>query len=150
MWDDAKIKIPVGCGMVAWKWLFVGALLGGLAVILLFVAWKNAKVRKYRKPQVEVDCLLPDEKNDYLRHRLQTTLAVSEEYSSPDAEFLHAQKLLYSLGEKKLTAADSLIARKLRKEIGMYAAKEYFAKTEKGEIATLFSRILTLCAKYDI
>ena len=107
-------------------------------------------MRRYRKPPIEVDIFLPDDKNEYLRQRLQTTLAVSEEYSSPDADFLHAQKLLYSLGEKKLTAADSLIARKLRKEIGMYATKEYFAQTEKGEIATLFSRVLTLCAKYDV
>ena len=144
------MKIPVGCGMAAWKWLFVGAMLGCLAVFAVCFAWRWEKVRRYRKPPIEVDVLLPDDKNEYLRQRLQTTLAVSEEYSSPDAEFLHAQKLLFSLGEKKLTAADSLIARKLRKEIGMYATKEYFAQTEKGEIATLFSRVLTLCAKYDV
>ncbi len=144
------MKIPVGCGMVVWKWLFVGALLGGLAVLGVCFLWRWAKVKKYQRPPIEVDVLLPDDKNEYLRHRLQTSLAVSEEYTLPDAEFLHAQKLLYSLGEKKLTAADSLIARKLKKEMGVYATKEYFAQNEKGEIATLFSRILTLCAKYDI
>ena len=136
--------------MAAWKWLFVGAMLGCLAVVAVCFVWRWKNVRRYRKPPIEVDIFLPDDKNEYLRQRLQTTLAVSEEYSSPDADFLHAQKLLYSLGEKKLTAADSLLLRKLQKDVGVYATKEYFSQSDKGEIATTLSRVLTLCAKYEV
>lgn len=130
--------------------MFIGVWLGGILLLTVRLLVRRIKIRKYRRPSVEMEYLLPDAKNEYLRHRLQTSLAVSEECSSPDAEFLHVQKLLYALGEKKLTAADSLIVRKLKKEVGMYASKEYFTQNDKGELATVFSRVLTLCAKYEI
>ena len=136
--------------MIALKWLMVGVVLGGAALFAFTVEIRKKRMRRYQRSSMEIESLLPDSKNEYLRHRLQTALAPAETCSPPDAEFLHARKLLYSLGEKKLTAADSLLLRKLQKDVGVYATKEYFSQSDKGEIATTLSRVLTLCAKYEV
>lgn len=137
----------VQCALVGSGVLFVATV--GLWVARAIA--KRSRTRRYRKMMLECRFTLPDEKNAYLRNRLQTALAVSEgEYSPPDLRFLQAKKMLYALAEKKLTAADGLIARKLRKDMGMYASKEYFTKNEPTKIAGTLSRLLTLCAKYGV
>ena len=136
--------------MIALKWLMVGVFCGGAVFFALAFFVRRRRIKKYHRSSTGIDCLLPDAKNQYLRHRLQTTLAVSENASPPDAEFLHVRKLLYLLGEKKLTAADSLIVRKLQKDVGLYSSKNSFTQSDRGEISTALSRILTLCAKYEV
>ncbi len=126
-----------------------------LALVVPFkVRAKRERTNRYRKMSEETKYVLPDSRNDYLRSRLQTVLAVAEvaeaDVSEADARFLHAKKLLYSLAEKKLSAADSLLMRKLQKDVNAYAVREYFAKGDKANIAGVLSKILTLCAKYDV
>lgn len=132
-----------------------------IATILLFtgvvltvgvhVRCKRERTERYRAVGKAAEVTLPDSRNEYLRARLQTALAVSsEEYTAPDVSLLHAQKLSYLLSEKRLSGADSLIVRKLQKELGVFAAKEYFSVYEKGELSSLFSKLLTLCAKYEV
>ena len=130
-----------------------------LAVIAaaIVAVWSVMTVRrkraenKYRAQKGRMEERLPDSRNGYLRMRLQTTLAVASEEQLPtDANLLHAQKLLYALTEKRLSGADSLIARKLRKDLGRYAMKEYYSAYEKGELSGLLSKLLTLCAKYEV
>jgi hypothetical protein len=98
----------------------VAAAVGGGAVC---VRRRRQAVQKYRAAEKEQVEILPDARNEYLRSRLQTTLAVAAEEQLPsDANLLHAQKLLYTLLEKRMSGADSLIARKLQKDLGRYAA----------------------------
>lgn len=126
----------------------VAAAVGGGAVC---VRRRRQAVQKYRAAEKEQVEILPDARNEYLRSRLQTTLAVAAEEQLPsDANLLHAQKLLYTLLEKRMSGADSLIARKLQKDLGRYAAKEYYSAYERGELSGLLSKLLTLCAKYEI
>lgn len=123
-----------------------------LALMVPFkVRAKRERTNRYRKMSEETKYVLPDGRNEYLRSRLQTVLAVSEaDVSEADARFLHAKKLLYSLAEKKLSAADSLLMHKLQKDVNAYAVREYFARGDKANIAGILSKILTLCAKYDV
>ena len=123
-----------------------------LALVVPFkVRAKRERTNRYRKMSEETKYVLPDGRNEYLRSRLQTVLAVSEaDVSEADARFLHAKKLLYSLAEKKLSAADSLLMHKLQKDVNAYAVREYFARGDKANIAGILSKILTLCAKYDV
>ena len=123
-----------------------------LALVVPFkVRAKRERTNRYRKMSEETKYVLPDGRNEYLRSRLQTVLAVAEaDVSEADARFLHAKKLLYSLAEKKLSAADSLLMHKLQKDVNAYAVREYFARGDKANIAGILSKILTLCAKYDV
>lgn len=132
--------------------LVAAVLFGGLALIgAMKIKSGRERTKKYRAVEQEARYVLPDSRNEYLRARLQTSLAVSsEECTAPDVSLLHAQKLTYLLTEKRLSGADSLIVRKLQKELGRYAAKEYFSVYEKGELSTVFSKLLSLCAKYEV
>lgn len=129
----------------------------GFVVLVVAAAWgvvffrRRGMERKYRTQKGRIEECLPDSRNEYLQMRLQTALAVASEERLPtDANLLHAQKLLYALTEKRLSGADSLIARKLRKDLGRYAMKEYCSAYEKGELSGLLSKLLTLCAKYGV
>lgn len=116
-----------------------------------FLVLKKLQERRFLEVEREAKYALPDMQNSYLRDRLQTALAVSEgELEENDVGFLHAKKLLYALSEKRLSGADSLIVRKLQKDVGRYEANEYLPSSEKRNITTIFSKILSLCAKYEI
>lgn len=126
----------------------------GTAVAVLWVRFlvlKKLQERRFLEVERAAKYALPDAQNGYLRDRLQTALAVSEgELEENDVGFLHAKKLLYALSEKRLSGADSLIVRKLQKDVGRYEANEYLPSSEKRNITTIFSKILSLCAKYEI
>ncbi len=131
--------------------LTTGALAAALGSGAVYIHKRRAAERKYRAAEKEQAEVLPDSRNEYLRSRLQTTLAVTTEECLPsDANLLHAQKLLCALTEKRMSGADSLIARKLQKDLGRYASKDYYSAYERGELSGLLSKLLTLCAKYEI
>ena len=135
--------------------MFLGiVLLLSLSVgVALGAAWRKRKEKNatYRAAARAADERLPDGRNGYLRSRLQTALAESEAVKMPcDAFLTQAEKLLRELKRKKLSGADGLLARKLQKEIGMYASKEYISPYEKEKIPASLTAILTLCAKYEI
>ena len=112
---------------------------------------KRRREAAFRRVEREGKCCLPDVGNDYLRSKLQTSLAVSEgALEENDVGFLHAKKLLYALSEKRLSGADSLIVRKMQKDVGRYEANELLPSGEKRNVAHLFSKLLSLCAKYEI
>ena len=133
-------------------WAFVGCL--GVAVISFSV------LRFYRKRELEMGYrqqdarsqnALPDSRNGYVRSRLETALGGRTETRLPaDAKFLHARKLVYALSEKRLSGADSLLLHKLQKEVGRYSTEESVSVYETEEISTSLSKLLTLCAKYEV
>ena len=126
----------------------------GLLVGVIWIArvWaKTKRENRYVEMWKQSQYVIPDGKNEYLRSRLQSALAVSEGESVPvDAKFLYARKMLCALSEKKLSGADSLIVRKLEKDVGRYAMKDYFSMNERGDIAGVLSKLLALCAKYEV
>ena len=137
--------------MEKYGWVLAVIAAAIVAVWSVMMVRRKRAENKYRVQKGRMEERLPDGRNGYLRMRLQTTLAVASEERLPtDANLLHAQKLLYALTEKRLSGADSLIARKLRKDLGRYAMKEYYSAYEKGELSGLLSKLLTLCAKYEV
>ena len=135
--------------------MFLGLFL--LLVVLLGVAVcaalrkRKEKNEAYRRAGRIAEERLPDRQNKYLRSRLQTALAQSKGDCIPcDAKLSGAEKLLRELKRKKLSGADSLLVRKLQKEIGMYASKEYIAPYKKEKIPASLTMLLTLCAKYEV
>ena len=133
-------------------WAFVGCL--AVAVICLSVLRFHRKRELemgYRRQEARAQASLPDSRNDYVRSRLETVLGGRIETRLPvDAKFLHARKLLYALSEKRLSGADSLLLHKLQKEVGRYSTKESVSVYETEEISASLSKLLTLCAKYDV
>ena len=106
---------------------------------------------EYRMQDKEAQVCLPDSRNKYVRSRLETALGGLEDQRLPvDARFLHARKLLYALSEKRLSGADSLLLHKLQKEVGRYSTKESVSVYETEEISNSLSKLLTLCAKYEV
>ncbi len=131
--------------------VLLSACVASIVTSVVCLRKKRACEERYRRVEQEAQYVLPDSRNEYLRSRLQTALAVSEETRTPsDAKFLHARKLLYALSEKRLSGADSLLLHKLQKEVGRYSTKEYFSVYEKSEIADALGKLLILCAKYEI
>ena len=135
--------------------MFLGLflLLAVLVCVAIYSAWRNRKEKNeaYRRAGRIAEERLPDRQNEYLRSRLQTALAQTKGENVPcDAKLSKAEKLLRELKRKKLSGADSLLVRKLQKEIGMYASKEYIAPYKKEKIPASLTMLLTLCAKYEV
>ena len=133
-------------------WTFVGCL--GVAFISFSVfrfLRKREREMEYRMQDKEAQVCLPDSRNKYVRSRLETALGGVEDRRLPvEARFLHARKLLYALSEKRLSGADSLLLHKLQKEVGRYSTKESVSVYETEEISNSLSKLLTLCAKYEV
>ena len=133
-------------------WAFVGCL--GVAVVCLSVLRfhrKREREMEYRRQEAEAQVGLPDCRNEYLRSRLETALGGRIETRLPvDLKFLHANKLLYALSEKRLSGADSLLLHKLQKEVGRYSTKQSLSVYETEEISTSLCKLLSLCAKYEV
>jgi hypothetical protein len=128
-------------------------LLSAVAAVVFGVASYRRKQREkeFRRQGSVAEFGLPDSRNQYLRSRLQTTLSVGEECRLPvDVRFLHARKLLYALSEKRLSGADSLLLHKLQKEVGRYSTEETVSAYETEKISAALSKLLSLCAKYEV
>ncbi|MBQ2740769.1 MAG: hypothetical protein IJF39_04025 [Clostridia bacterium] len=129
----------------------------GLAAVVAAVGFglalqrRRERAKAYLVEEMRLQAALPDSRNKYVRSRLETALGGLADQRLPlDARFLHARKLLYALSEKRLSGADSLLLHKLQKEVGRYSTKESVSVYETEEISNALSKLLTLCAKYEV
>ncbi len=109
---------------------------------------RKEKYRAMARNSVEK---LPDRENDYLRSRLSTALSGTADEKIPvESCLLYTRKLLKELTEKRLSGADVLMARKLQKQLGEYAAKDLVSPYEKERLPLALTSVLSLCAKYGV
>ncbi|MBQ8320305.1 MAG: hypothetical protein IJX81_05435 [Clostridia bacterium] len=136
--------------------LFLALSLWGGGVLLLTGALavrRRARFLKKRREEKKrrVEFMLPDDKNGYLRLRLDTALKPREEEKSETGVRLeYVQGLLAKLKAAPLAALERLQTEELSKQIALYCARERLTAEEQRALGDCFSQLLKTAAKYGV
>ena len=127
---------------------------------VLFLALKTTvKILKKRRhkfiPEREVEFMLPDRENTYVRSRLATVLNTDLQKETEREEelplaFAHAQSLLHKLWFVPLSQAERLEMQDLEDKLTKYSVRTRFNAKDVNTLNDVFSRLLKLSAKHGV
>ncbi len=120
---------------------------GGVLLLRAAKQRKHARIRAAKK----LEYTLPDERNEYVRERLQTALRPMERESvGAPVRVRYAQNLLAQLKGSPLSPVERLDIEEMEKTLALYREEELWQGEELQSINEIFARLLKLSAKYDV
>ncbi len=157
-WLNERIEM-IGEGRVA---LFVAC--ACLLLLLLretttFFCWIfSLKARVYAKKRARIQAArrlqytLPDEHNEYVRERLQTTLRREERKDETGAfvRVRYARRMLSLLKGSPLSPVERLDVEEMEKTLALYDEDKRWSGEDMKAVNEIFARLLKLSAKYEI
>ncbi len=111
-------------------------------------AKKRARIQAARR----LEYTLPDERNEYVRERLQTTLSTDEHKEETGAfvRVRYARRMLVLLKGSPLSPVERLDVEEMEKALALYDEDKRWSGEEMKAINEIFARLLKLSAKYEI
>lgn len=113
--------------------------------------------RRKRKfvPERQVEFMLPDKENTYVRSRLATVLNTEQQSETEKEEelpltFAHAKTLLHKLWFAPLSQAERLEMQELENYLEKYGARKRFNAKDVCILNDVFARLLKLSAKHGV
>ena len=132
----------------------VASFLVGAGTVLLIV-WFVIRRRKKKRTIAprEIQFMLPDRENAYVRTRLATVLqpeVVDEKDEGIEVDVSHARMLLHRIWFASLSPAERLEMDGLEETLDKYANSKQLKGKDVRVINDAFARLLKLSAKYDV
>lgn len=136
-----------------------GALLGAGYALLYIKEAVAKKITERREKRVErkrqLQFILPDRENGYLRDRLHVALnaekgEVFSEKWKIGAKLGYARKMLAKIKEAPLSPLERIDVEEMARLVALYERKGRWSSSDVKAVGEVFSRLLKLSAKYDI
>ena len=142
-------------GLIFQSAFWVGIIGGGVVICtLLFsgLVYGKAHSKKAAKKEVrQVEYSLPDNRNSYVRTRLNTALKIeNEEEESRAVELAYARELLCKLKNAPLAAAERLEIEEMGRALAVYGEKNTWSAYDLRAVNDCLGRLLRLSAKYTV
>ncbi len=118
---------------------------------------RRRKERRRRRLQAarKLEFTLPDERNEYVRSRLRTTLRAETPPKTVDKDsagvrLRYAKKMLSLLKESPLSPVERLDVEEMDGVVALYKGRERWSSEDMKAVNEVFARLLKLSAKYEI
>ncbi len=110
-------------------------------------AKKRARIQAARR----LEYTLPDEHNEYVRERLQTTLSTKErKETGAFVQVRYARRMLTLLKSSALSPVERLDVEEMEKALALYDEDKRWNGEAMKVVNEIFARLLKLSAKYEI
>lgn len=156
-WCRANVELCIALGIA----VAISVLVSSFWYFLTLFVWacrNGIKKRRARRAAIErqLQFVLPDRENTYVRSRLNTVLQVpdSRDYkqsgSGEPVRLSYARKLLAKVQAEKLSAAERLQVEDIGKTFALYLQKPRWDSADLRTVNDTFACLLKLSAKYAV
>ncbi len=119
-------------------------------------AVKRGRLRKLRRAEIQrqLQYVLPDGGDSYVRSRLHTALGEGTEESvsrqNVGVRLDYARKMVAKIRESKLSPVERLEVEEMARLVSLYLRQEKWTGGDLKAINEVFTRLLKLSAKYEV